>query len=126
MKRCAFALVLLGVLLAVSLWVTGYMDRTHAPLAEAVNRAGDQAAQGQWAGALAEFSQARERWESQRHLVAVFADHSSMEEVDALFAQLEVAGNFRDGPAFASLCAHLGEALQAIGEAHSPSWWNVL
>ena len=126
MKRCTFALVLLGILLATSLWVTGYMDRTHGPISEAVNRAGNQAAQGQWEVALAEFTQAREDWESQRRIVAVFADHSPMEDVDALFAQLEVAGNFRDGPAFASLCAHLGEALDALGEAHSPSWWNVL
>ena len=126
MKRCWFAVVLLTVLLAGSLWVTDYMESVHAPLAEAVGRAGEISRLENWDEARAALTQIRDRWDRSRRTVAVFADHEPMEEVDALFAQLEVAGEYQDGPAFASLCAHLKEALEALGEAHGPSWWNLL
>lgn len=126
MKRCWFAAALLTALLAGSLWVTDYMDDVHSPIAAEVARAGALAMEGNWTEAGEALSRAREGWEGSRKTVAVFADHEPMEEADALFAQLEVAAAFQDGPGFASLCAHLKEALQALGEAHGPSWWNLL
>ena len=126
MKRCWFAAVLLTALLAGSLWVTDYMDGVHSPIAEEVGNAGASAMEGNWPQAREALARARESWDGSRKMVAVFADHEPMEEVDALFAQLEVAAAFQDGPGFASLCVHLKESLQAIGEAHGPSWWNLL
>lgn len=126
MKRCWFAVILLAALLVASLSVTDYMEAIHTPLAEAVGRAGTNAMAGDWAEARHILAQSRKNWEEKRNIIAVFADHEPMEEVDALFAQLEVAAEFQDGPGFASLCAHLRESLKAMGEAHGPSWWNLL
>lgn len=126
MKRCWFALILLVALLLGSLWVTDYMADTHTPIAEAVGRAEEASLAGNWTDARQELDSARASWDGKRKMIAVFADHEPMEEADALFAQLEVAAIWQDAPGFSSLCAHLSEALKAMGEAHGPTWWNIL
>ncbi len=46
--------------------------------------------------------QAREAWGRSRHLGACFADHTPMEEIDALFAEVEVYAAAREETDFAA------------------------
>ena len=69
---------------------------------------------------------AKELWDKQWHRSAVLADHTPMDEIDGLFAQVQSyarAGNRAD---FAAGCSRLSKLVEAIGEAHAPGWWNLL
>ena len=54
-----------------------------------------------------------------------FADHTPMEEIDALFAQVEVYAAAREETDFAAGCAALSRKVEAMGLAHGASWWNL-
>ena len=126
MKRCWFALILLVALLLGSLWVTDYMADTHTPIAEAVGRAEEASLAGNWADARQELDSARASWDGKRKMIAVFADHEPMEEIDGLFAQLEIYSRAGDNLSTAAVCAELSQRLEAMGDAHKGSWWNLL
>lgn len=126
MKRCWFGLALLLVLLAASLVTTWHMDRIYAPLSETMSQAGERALRDDWGNALYLMDRAADSWQGHWKLSAAFADHEPMEDINALFTQLQVSAALRDGPGFAALCAHLSAELQAMGDAHSFVWWNLL
>lgn len=109
MKRLWVGILLLLVLLAGTLAVTVAMDRIYAPMVEALE-AGDLEA-------------AEERYGRWRDLTAAFADHGPMEEMDALFARVEIC---KDDQERKALCAELAQRAKAMSNAHSPTWWNLL
>ena len=109
MKRLWVGIILLLILLAGTLAVTGTMDRIYAPMVEALE-AGDLEA-------------AEERYGRWRDLTAAFADHGPMEEMDALFARAEICGDEQERKA---LCAELAQRAKAMSNAHSPTGWNLL
>ena len=126
MKRCWFVAMLLAALLFGCLYVTDYMAGVHTPIAREVGKAGEAAMAGSWEHARAELDHARQSWDDVRKTTAAFADHGPMEEIDALFAQLEVAAQWEDALGFSTLCAYLSQSLEAMGEAHGLTWWNLL
>lgn len=126
MKRCWFGLGLLIVLLAGSIFVTWHMGRSHEPMAEAVTQAAERALTGDWGNAEALAGKARASWEKNWGISAAFADHEPMEEINGLFAQLEVYAASRDSLGYAAVCAQLRTALEAMGDAHGFVWWNLL
>ena len=52
--------------------------------------------------------------------------HTPMEEIDALFAQVEVYAAAREEAEFAAGCAELSRRMEAMANAHGAQWWNVL
>lgn len=126
MKRCVIGFVMLLVLLLGGLFSTGHMIRQHEPLTEALEQAAAAALQGDLDRAATISGGAREDWEKNRDLSAVFADHGPMEEIDGDFAQLEAYAAAGWEVEFAVLCAELSQKLQAMGDAHGLDWWNIL
>ncbi len=122
-KIGAWLLLALLVLGAVSAWGMGRFSR---PIQNQVAQAGEAALAGDWEKAETLACQARSRWEKYRDFCAALADHEPMENIDGLFAQLEVYRQIRDGENFATVCAQLSQDTKAIGEAHSLTWWNLL
>ena len=108
MKRLWVGIILLLILLAGTLAVTGAMNRIYAPMVEALE-AGD-------------LEKAEERYGRWRDLTAAFADHGPMEEMDALFARAEICEDEQERKA---LCAELAQRAKAMSNAHSPTWWNL-
>ena len=126
MKRCWFGLILLLVLLLGCAWSSGYMSKVHSPLSETAMEAADFALEGDWGNAMTLAGRIRTQWENRWGIVAAFADHEPMEQINSLFAQLEIYGRSGDAQNFAAVCAQLSEDTKAIGEAHSFTWWNLL
>ena len=126
MKRCWFGLGLLIILLILSIAVTVYMESIYQPLSDTAAGAAAQALAGDWEGAVQLLRQTRHDWQRHWKSSAAFADHAPMENINALFAQLEVSAALRDEADFAALCAHLSAELDAMGEAHGFTWWNLL
>lgn len=126
MKRGWFGLMLLVLLLAGGCLSSYCMARWNEPLEGILEQAAVQAQAGNWEQAEVLSGEARRRWEKHWHISAAFADHGPMEEIDGLFAQLELYGQRQETISYAALCRVLARELGAIGEAHVPNWWNLL
>ena len=126
MKRIWIGIALLTSLLIGGLWISGFMKEAHGPVAQDVRHAGSMAQQNQWNAAQAFAERGRDRWKEKWPVTAAIADHEPMDEIDALFAQLEVYAEARDQVAYTGLCAHLASLLDAISQSHSLKWWNLM
>lgn len=117
---------ILLLFLVLGLVVTGAMDRAHLSTGQMLAQAAEQSLEGDLDGATALAMAAKARWERQRRGTATVADHNPMDDVDRLFAQMEVYAKAQEAPHFAACCAELAHLLQATADAHRFSWWNVL
>ena len=96
MKRSWIGFALLLVLLAGGIAATWGMAKCHEPIARDLENAAKTALQGDMAQGEVLMLQAREAWGRSRHLGACFADPPPMEEIDALFAEVEVYAAARE------------------------------
>ncbi len=126
MKRLYLGIGLLVGLLLMGFWISNSMDNLHAPIAEALEKAAQQSMDGDMSGGVTLAQQAKQHWEKNWHRTASVADHSHMDEIDGLFAQMEVYSQTGQTVEFASYCARLAKLVEAVGEAHSLTWWNLM
>lgn len=126
MRRVWFAFILLLVLLTAGIGITFAMDRIHEPVAELLEEAAGSALDKNWNQAEKQLHLAQHRWEDFRELSAAVADHAPMEEISAWFSRLEVYLRQKNETEFAAGCIYLSELVDAMGEAHEISWWNLL
>ena len=126
MKRSWIGLGILAVLLVLCLSVSCFLSRSQDPIARALAQAGEFAGQGDWEKALPLFALAQGQWMRWRKGVACVADHTPMEEIDSLFAQLSryAAGENREE--FVPGCAALVTKIEAMADAHGLSVWGLL
>jgi hypothetical protein len=117
---------LLVLFLTLGLWVTYAMDNVHSEIAQTLDTAAAQTLSGNLPEGITLVQQAKEQWQAHWHGTASVADHAPMDEVDGLFAQLEVYGQAGLSTDFAAYCARLSNLVAAVGEAHSLTWWNLL
>lgn len=126
MRKFLLGMVLLAVLFGLGIWVTRYADTAHTPISEALAQAAEESLAGNWETGIALGEKAKALWDENWHKVAAIADHAPMDEIDGLFAQLKIYGDTDLRADFAACCARLCKLVQAIAEAHAPSWWNLL
>lgn len=126
MGRFWLGVCLLAVFLVLGLWVSYSMDDIHQSIAQTLEEASDLTLSGNLEDGKAMVRQARADWENHWHGTASVADHEPMDEIDGLFAQLEVYGKTGQSGDFAAYCARLSKLVTAVGEAHGLSWWNLL
>ena len=118
-----FLLVLLLLAGLLSAW---YMARQLEAVSDTLEDSAWLALSGQMSNARKEADAARAQWEKGRPLRAVLGDHTPMEEIDDLFAELKIYGAAGEKTEFARTCSALSSRVQAMGEAHALHWWNVL
>ena len=126
MNRGFLGLILLLVILIGGIMSARFMVCSNSPLEQTMDQAAELVLDDRWDQAERIRLEAQAQWQSRWHLAAAFADHAPMEEVDSLFAQLEVYARKRDQLGYAALCRELARELAAMGDAHVPSWWNLL
>lgn len=126
MKRLWFGAALLAALLAVSLAVQSATRRIHDPIAKDLEQAAQAALAEDWAEADRLYRRARDAWEGRHSLTAGIADHNPMDELDMLFAQLQVFAGAREAVHFAATCRAASQMAQAIAQAHRLNWWDFL
>ena len=126
MKRTWIGAVILTALLVTGLLSARWMERHHAPLETLLRQAAEAALEDRWDQARSRFERAQEGWQEKRNLTAAFSDHSPMEEIDSQFAEGTVYAAAGEQVHFAALCLSLAEKMEAMGDAHSLSWWNIL
>ena len=126
MKRCWFGAGLLAVFLLSGLLTSRWAKDCYGEITESVARAETAFARENWDMAERMTEGARDRWEEYWRLSASITDHSPMEQVDSLFDQLDNYTRGRDAIGCMGLCAQLRNALEAIAESHSLTWWNLM
>lgn len=126
MKRGWIGLGLLVVLLVIGLLVTWHMGKSHAGMAADLDRAAGYALMENWEQATFYAQKAKNDWEKGWRFSAAFADHEPMENIDSLLAQLLTYASARDEISFAAVCAQLARQIDAVGDAHGLTWWNLL
>lgn len=126
MARFWIGVGLLVGFLGLGLWVSKAMDEVHVPVMELLEQAADATLEGDMESGKELADRAYAVWERYWRGTAAVADHAPMDEIDGLFALVQ--GYARAGSAadFAAGCGRLSKLVEAIGEAHSPKWWNLL
>ncbi len=123
MKRFWLGITVLAVLLALGWGVAFFMERCHTPISIELMTAA-KVSQPEHASQHAQ--SAHRRWLHCRDFTAAFADHSVLEEIDALFAEIDIYASAGDRLSFSAACAHLSELVKAVAESHLPKWQNLL
>ncbi len=126
MGRFWFGLTLLALMLAAGLWIGLGMDHAHQDIAAILEQAAEQAMAGDLEQGIALSRQAQTQWDSSWQRTATVADHAPMDEIDSLFAQLQIYGQAGNTVDFAAYCTRLSKLVTAVGEAHALSWKNLL
>ena len=126
MKRLQIGIGVLLVLLISGITVSWFMANMHRPLARQLQQAAQAAMAEDWPSALAQAGNARQSWVDRQHLVAAFADHTPMDALEGLFAELEIYAQAREKEHFAATCVQLAQLAEAMADSHSPTWWNLL
>lgn len=65
-------------------------------------------------------------WEKGWKAMALAADHSPMDEIDGLFAQMNFFVKNGNSVELGACCARVAELVEAISDAHRLTWWNIL
>ena len=126
MKRIYAGLAILAVLLSAAAAFSVLMERTHVPVAKALQEAATAAEDGDWAAAGDLFRSAQAQWQQHKQFTAAVADHSPMDDMDGLFAELEIYLRQQEMPHFSATCCHLAYLAEAMADNHALNWWNLL
>lgn len=126
MARGWLGVGILALFLALGFVTAEAMDNAHMPTQALLQQAAEKALNGDFAEATELGAQAKSRWDRHWNGTATVGDHSPMDEVDALFAEMEVYAQAEEKPHFAAVCKELSQRIQAFADAHRFRWWNIL
>lgn len=125
MKRLWIGIGLMAVMLLAGILTPVILEKSHTPVVEDLGRAAELALEENWEGAARFSRRAEEKWQKTRPVTASFADHEPMDEIEALFAQLKIYGRVGDRVAYSSTCVYLASQLDALGDYHNLTLWNL-
>lgn len=125
-RRFWYGVVLLVLFLALGQLTAWAMQRAQQPVQHTLEQAAASALQGDMDRGVALAQTAKQAWERHRPLTATVADHEPMEEIDSLFAQVEIYAQTEQNTEFAAYCTRLARLVEAIGQTHKLTWQNLL
>ena len=126
MGRLFLGIGLLLLLLALGIWVAVAMNDLHTPVTDMLETAAQQAMAGDLEQGISLARQAKDHWSYHWRRTASVSDHTPMDEIDGLFAQMDVYAQTGMVTEFAAYCTRLAELIDCISDAHSLTWWNLL
>ena len=126
MWKLWFGISLLVALLVLGLWITDSMDRVHLTVSHQLTDAAELALSDREEEAYRLAMAAKANWEKHWNISACVADHGPMDEIDGLFSQLDGYYRAAQSGDFAVCCSRLSMLVEAMSEAHSITWWNLL
>ena len=120
----------LGVAILLALLVLGifsgiWVNQASQQVVSCLAQAEESVRNGNPSEALVYSQQAQMLWNSTWNRVAVVADHTSMDEIDGLFAQMAYYAQ-TDVSLFGAGCARVRELVSAVSDGHQFTWWNLL
>ena len=120
----------MGVAILLALLVLGifsgiWVNQASQQVVHCLTQAEESVRNGNPSEALVYSQQAQMLWNSTWNRVAVVADHTSMDEIDGLFAQMAYYAQ-ADVSLFGAGCARVRELVSAVSDGHQFTWWNLL
>lgn len=125
MKRLWIGLGILLALLVAGIWSMNRMEDIHSGIAAELEQAAAVLVEADWQRGDALLGSACKNWERNRKFTASMADHTTLDEIDAAFAQLEVYRLCREAVPCAAACARLARQIEALEEGGHLNWWNL-
>ena len=125
MRRMWVGVVLLAALLATGVLTAYLTAQAHSPVTRELGKAAQAALTEDWEQAGKCAARAQAIWQGNWDLTAAVADHSPMEEIDGLLAELQIYLHKRESVHFSATCARLCKLAQDMADAHAISWWNL-
>ena len=126
MGRLWIGIGILVILLAMGIGLLLGSGVFFEDLSQDLEQAGELALAGNWQAAGEKAEKSREKWEQYHRFWASFTDHEPVEQMQALFSQLELYRARQLEVDFAAVCRNLVHVAEAIDESHSLRWWSVL
>ena len=126
MKKFWIGVILLAFLLTAGLLNAWRMDRNYRKIASLLTEAADMALSGEIAQGADKAETAQDLWERYRNAVATVADHGPLENVESLFSQLKTYASEENPMEFAACCRATSRQVEAVGEAQTLNWQNLL
>ena len=126
MKRFWLGAALLAVLLGAGIFSTVVTERFHHSLSQRLEATASAALAQDWEATGELLHQCRSRWTRYRNAMATGVSHEPIEQIDMLYSQLDIYFQRRDSLGFSLCCTALRHQTQALGEAQSINWWNLL
>ncbi len=117
---------ILAVFLILGILLSAAADKICLPTEELLEQAAERTLSGDFDGGIALGKEAQSQWQKQWNIIAAMADHEPMDEVDALFAEMEVYARADEQPHFAACCKQLARRIRSFADVHRFIWWNVL
>lgn len=125
-KHLYLGMVILLVFLILGILVAVFMDAACDPISMQLEDASREALSGNLEKGILLAAEAKSRWNEAWQKMATVADHTPIDEIEGLFAEMEVYAQARENVHFSACCAQLSELMEAMAEAHSLTWWNLL
>lgn len=125
-RRFYLGVGLLVLLLIAGLFGAWVIKNAQAPIAKELDKAALAAVEGDLDSGILLAKHAKNAWQNRWRAVAAVADHTPMDDIDALFAELEVYARAGEDVHFAACCSQLASLLRTVAQAHQLSWWNVM
>jgi hypothetical protein len=126
MKRFWIGIGLLVAILAAGLWAGNRMRRVHIPCAADLEQAAACAMAEDWAGATALTDRAKQLWQENWRTSAAISNHQPLDEIDALFEELEIYRAREETAAYCASCLYLSERVRDLSNSFRVNWWNLL
>lgn len=125
-KRFFLGLGILLTFLVLGLLVSWGMKEVTRPVSEMLEQAEEAVLSGNMEQGADLARQAKGIWESGWNIMALAADHSPMDEIDGLFAQIDYYAREENPWELGACCARVAQLVEAVSEAHAFTWWNLL
>ena len=126
MKRFWLGAGLMVTLLALGFFETHKVNELTHPVADTAEKAGEAAAEENWAQAASLLESAQTLWEKHWGFLSAMHHHGPMEEIDSQFSRAKALLESRSEMEFSACCARLAELIRAMGEGHQLNWQNLL
>ena len=126
MKRMWIGIFLLLLVLCTSIWLWLGLGNRFSQMSRDLDLAAAAATMDNWEQALLHSQTAADTWQTYRKTAASFTDHEPLEQIDALFDELQI--HYREGARaqYAAVCVHLSRLAEAVEESLSLTWWSLL
>ena len=125
-KRFYLGVGILLVFLLLGLTVSWAMRQVTQPVAQKLEQAAQEVLSGNMEQGILLARQAQTAWQKGWKCVALAADHSPMDEIDGLFAQIGFFSEAGNRQELGACCVRVSELVEAVADAHGLTWWNVI
>ena len=126
MKKFIIGIAVLSLLLLSGLLVAKVTEEMYRPIIALLEEATATALDGNFQVAKFQAEEAKKLWNKKKNATATVADHTPMEDIDHLFAEVEIYAQTEEIPHFAACCAQLAVMVRDMSDAHAPNLWNLL